>query len=71
MKDATVGARRCGRKFVLITESPYGQTTGEFRRAFWGAATSKVHLLSGGLTDLLQLIDAGFGYLIIFYTGEF
>ena len=71
MKDATVDAQRCGRESVLITDNLYGQTTDEFRRAIWDSAKSKVHLLPGGLTDLLQLIDAGFGYLIKFYMGEF
>jgi hypothetical protein len=71
VKECTEEARSQGRESVIITDNLHGQTTQEFRETLWDLAKCKVHLLPGGVTDLLQLIDAGFGYIVKFYLGEF
>jgi hypothetical protein len=70
-RTVTDAARREGRESVLIVDNLYGQTTDEFKTALLRYSNTKVHLLPGGVTDLIQLIDAGFGYLVKFFMGEF
>jgi hypothetical protein len=67
----TADARRRGRESVLITDNLHGQTTYDFKDVLYRRASTKVHLLPGGVTDLIQLIDAGFGYLVKYYIGEY
>ena len=71
MPDITADARAKGHESVVITDNLHGQTTLELCEALWIKSRSKMRLLPTGVTDLLQLIDAGFGYLVKFWLGEF
>ena len=71
MPDITAAARAKGHESVVITDNLHGQTALEFCEALWIKSRSKMHLLPTGVTDLLQLIDAGSGYLVKFWLGEF
>ena len=53
--------RRQGRESSIFADNLHGQTTTGFLNAAWRRGKSRVHLLPGGLTDLLQLVGAGFG----------
>ena len=71
MPGVTSDARRGGRESFLFTDNLHGQTTDEYRAELWSRSKTKLHLLPAGLTDLLQLIDAGLGFLVKYYLGEF
>lgn len=67
----TAEARRKGEERVLFCDNLHGQQTEEFRDVLWDKARTKLHLLPAGVTDLLQLVDAGFGHLLKHWLGEF
>ena len=67
----TASARSAHRESVLIVDNLHGQTTPEYINMCWVRSKMKVHLLPAGVTDMLQLIDAGFGYLVKYYMGEY
>ena len=71
MPSITANARRAGRESVVILDNLFGQTTKEYRRILWARSRCAVHLLPSGVTDMLQFIDAGFGYLVKYWMGEF
>ena len=56
-------ARRQSRESSSFADNHYGQTITGFLNAAWRKRNSRVRLLPGGLTDLLQLVDAGFGLI--------
>jgi hypothetical protein len=66
----TSEARRQNRESVLLTDNLHGQTTDDFKEALWTLSRTKVHLLPAGVTDLIQVIDGGFGYLVKLKMGE-
>ena len=63
MKNITAEARAAGRESVIIFDNLSGQTT-EQHKANLAANKCKRHLLPGGMTDELQLIDDGVGYAL-------
>ena len=71
LPEVTKEARRNGRESGLIADNLFGQTTKEFIRTVKSRAKMVTHLLPGGVTDLLQLIDAGFGALVKKFLGQF
>lgn len=60
----TKEARRKGFESVLFADNLRGQTDKDFIAALWTKAKTKVHLLPSGVTDLVQLVDAGFGKMV-------
>ena len=61
MEEATREARRNRRESVVLTDNLHSQTTARVKKllAKWWC---RRHLLVGGATDLLQLIDDGVGF---------
>ena len=61
MEEATREARRNRRESVVLTDNLHSQTTARVKKllAKWWC---RRHLLVGGVTDLLQLIDDGVGF---------
>ena len=70
MPEVTKQARMAQRESVLFADNLHGQTTREFIDACYSRAKAKSHLLPGGVTDLVQLIDRALGALVKHYMGE-
>ena len=66
----TASARRAGLESVIVADNLHGQTTEEYIGTCWKQARAKMHLLPGGLTDIMQLIDKELGHLVKHYLGE-
>ena len=66
----TASARRAGLESVIVADNLHGQTTEEYIGTCWKQARAKMHLLPGGLTDIIQLIDKELGHLVKHYLGE-
>lgn len=71
MPVITKEAREAGRESMVFLDNLHGQTTDEYREELWIHSMTKSRLLPPGVTDLIQLIDAGFGFLVKYYFGEF
>ena len=67
----TAAARAAHRESCLMVDNLHGQTTPEYVAACKTFAKMTLHLLPAGVTDLIQLIDAGFGYLVKYFMGEY
>ena len=63
-------AKSQGKESVLFTDNLSSQTTRHFIDVLWRKAKTKVHLLPTGVTDLVQLVDAGFGKLVKDEIGQ-
>ena len=63
-------AKSQGRVSVLFADNLSGQTTRDFIDVLWRKAKTKVRLLPTGVTDLVQLVDAGFGKLVKDEIGQ-
>jgi len=66
----TKEARLRGEESALFADNLYGQQTQEFNDLLWRVAATKLHLLPSGVTDLVQLVDAGFGAHLKMELGE-
>ena len=68
VKEITAEARKAGRESVAIFDNLSGQTTEQHLRNL-AKNKCKRHLLPGGMTDELQLVDDGVGYALKNETG--
>lgn len=62
MAEATADARAKGQQSVAFYDNLHGQTTKEHEQALLTKANCIRHLLPGGVTSEIQLIDDGIGY---------
>lgn len=67
----TAEARRKGRESLLLLDNLHGQATDDFRDELRSRSGMVVHLLPAGVTDLVQLVDSGFGFLVKHKAGDF
>ena len=63
MKEITAEARKADRKSVAVFDNLSGQTTEQHLKNLANNGCKR-HLLPGGMTDELQLIDDGVGYAL-------
>ena len=68
-KEITAEARQNGRDSVLLLDNLPGHATEECRKTLREKSNMVVHLLPAGVTDLVQLVDASFGYLVKHFAG--
>ena len=69
VKEITAEARKAGRESVAIFDNLSGQTTEQHLKNL-AKNKCKRHLLPGGMTDELQLIDDGVGYALKCEMGK-
>ena len=69
VKEITAEAKAAGRESVVIFDNLSGQTTERHRRNL-AKHKCKRHLLPGGMTDELQLVDDGIGFALKNMMGK-